>query len=188
MELVRQWVINIAVTLVFMTAVEMLVVENSFKKYVKFVLGLILIVVVITPIITVVTKSENNIIDSFMNYEKEIEIEKNSTNTVDEGESTKKKIVENLQNNINSLLEKEFGNYDFESEVEGNIDLDKFDIKISSINIYVYSNGIKPIKKIEIGSSKPVEKTKIKESDEIKKHLSKELEIEASKINVYSIK
>ncbi|MCD3297735.1 stage III sporulation protein AF, partial [Clostridium botulinum] len=46
---IRQWVISIATAIFFITAVEMILPNNSIKKYAKFVLGLILITVVINP-------------------------------------------------------------------------------------------------------------------------------------------
>lgn len=189
MDLIKDWVINISVTLVFMTAVEMLVVNNSFKKYVKFVLGLILIVVIITPIINLINKPTSSFVDIFSKYEKEIEDTENDNKATEQNDTTKKKIVENLQDNINSSLKNEFENYEFESELEGDVDLNKFDINIKTINIYVYSKGIKPIKKIEVGSGEKDDKeevSKIKESNQIKDFLGKELNIEKNKINIYS--
>lgn len=188
MELVKDWVVNIAVTLVFMTAVEMLVVNNSFKKYVKFVLGLILIVVVITPLINLVSKSDSTFVDTFTKYEKELEETNNQSKTIESDTITKKKILDNIQNNINASLKDKFESMDFESEVQGDVDLNKFDINIKLLNIYVYDGGIAPIKKIEIGSSSKEEEGKVKNSKEIKEYLSNELKIDKSKINIYSAK
>lgn len=188
MELVKDWVIKIAVTLVFMTAVEMLIFNNSFKKYVKFVLGLMLIVVIITPLINLVSKSDNTFVDTFSKYEKQLEETSNESKTVEANVTTKKKILENLQNNINSSLKTKFENMNFESEVQGEVDLNKFDINIKLLNIYVYDGGIAPIKKIEIGSSSKKEESNVKNSKEIKEYLSGELKIDKSKINIYSAK
>ena len=38
----RNWIISICTAVIFITAVEMIMPNNSFKKYAKFVLGLIL--------------------------------------------------------------------------------------------------------------------------------------------------
>ena len=51
MEILKDWISDICVSILFMTAVELVLPENSIKKYSKFVLGLIFIVVVINHII-----------------------------------------------------------------------------------------------------------------------------------------
>lgn len=188
MDLVKGWVINIAIALVFMTAVEMLVLNNSFKKYVKFVLGLILIVVIMTPIINMLGKSQGDLVNTFIQYEQVFNDKKSVTKEVKENTMTQDKIVENIQNNINSLLRDKYSDMDFESKVNGKIDLNKFDISIIGVDIYVYKKGIKPVKKIQIGkSSNNKEESTIKEEEEIKKYISQELKIEKSKINIYSV-
>lgn len=50
-ETLRAWIVNISTVVLFITAVEMLLPDNSLKKYSKFVLGLILITVLINPLI-----------------------------------------------------------------------------------------------------------------------------------------
>ena len=51
MEYLNNFVITLVATIIFMTAVEIIAPDNSMKKYIKFVLGLILISVMINPII-----------------------------------------------------------------------------------------------------------------------------------------
>ena len=59
MEILKDWVSDICVTILFMTAIELVLPENSIKRYAKFVLGLIFIVVVINPIINFVNQDNN---------------------------------------------------------------------------------------------------------------------------------
>ncbi len=58
-ELLKVWVTNITIAIFFITAVEMILPDNSMKKYAKFVLGLLLIVVIINPIIKIFDKDFN---------------------------------------------------------------------------------------------------------------------------------
>ena len=55
-ELLKVWVTNITIAIFFITAVEMILPDNNMKKYAKFVLGLMLIVVIINPIIKIFDK------------------------------------------------------------------------------------------------------------------------------------
>ena len=51
MDYINNFVITLVATMIFMTAVEIISPDNSMKKYIKFVLGLILISVMINPIV-----------------------------------------------------------------------------------------------------------------------------------------
>ena len=55
----REWLTGICTAVFFIIAVEMILPENSMKKYCKFVLGLILITVFINPIIKVFNRDFN---------------------------------------------------------------------------------------------------------------------------------
>ncbi len=57
MEYLRSWLIKICTAVFFITAIEMILPNNSFKKYSKFVLGLILITVFINPIVGLFNKN-----------------------------------------------------------------------------------------------------------------------------------
>ena len=48
-EGLKVWITSICTAIFFITAVEMILPDDSLKKYAKFVLGLILITVVISP-------------------------------------------------------------------------------------------------------------------------------------------
>ena len=58
-EGLKVWVTNITIAIFFITAVEMILPDNSMRKYAKFVLGLMLIVVIINPIMKIFDKDFN---------------------------------------------------------------------------------------------------------------------------------
>lgn len=62
MEYLNNFVITLVATIIFMTAVEIIAPDNSMKKYIKFVLGLILISVMINPIIKFFTGGEQEVV------------------------------------------------------------------------------------------------------------------------------
>ena len=51
MEYLNNFIITLVATMIFMTSIEIIAPDNSMKKYIKFVLGLILISAMINPII-----------------------------------------------------------------------------------------------------------------------------------------
>ena len=53
MELIKGFVTTLVTTLIFITAIELVGPDNSMKKYLKFVMGLILVAVLLNPIVTV---------------------------------------------------------------------------------------------------------------------------------------
>ena len=187
MELIKEWVIDIAFTLVFMTAIEMLIVNNSFKKYVKFVLGLVLIVVLLKPILQVFGSGDTNFVNEIMNNQAKLESSSNLDNSkiLNSTKETKNKIITNLQDNANSILKKKYKDIDFESEFQGDIDLEKYNIEIKNVNIYISSKKVKPINKIKVGEDEDKKEANIKEKDGIKDTISEEFGVEKDKIKVF---
>ena len=55
MEFFRNWIINIVVTMIFVTFVEILMPSGSMRKYVKFVVGLLVMMVILSPLINIAT-------------------------------------------------------------------------------------------------------------------------------------
>lgn len=53
-EFLRNWIINIVTLIIFIIIVETLVPSDKFKKYVKLVTGLVLMVIIINPIVTLI--------------------------------------------------------------------------------------------------------------------------------------
>ena len=52
-EALGEWIITICVAIFFTTAVQMILPDNSLKKYCNFVLGLIVFVVILGPIVKI---------------------------------------------------------------------------------------------------------------------------------------
>lgn len=55
----RSWVINIVFMIVFIVFIEIIIPSEKFKKYIKLVTGLVLIIVIINPIVTLVSKENS---------------------------------------------------------------------------------------------------------------------------------
>ena len=71
MESISAFITTLVTTLILMTAVELIAPDNSIKKYINFVLGLILISVMLTPIVSLFSNGETKIINEINRYEKD---------------------------------------------------------------------------------------------------------------------
>lgn len=66
MELITEWVTNIVIFIFLAMIVDMLLPNTAFKKYVKLVVGLLLISIVVTPIFQFLSTDINKSLDSFL--------------------------------------------------------------------------------------------------------------------------
>ncbi len=193
MEILKDWISDICVSILFMTAVELVLPENSIKKYSKFVLGLIFIVVVINPIIGFIKQDSNLYKDITLNEDYVNKFDSYLENNLDEySERIKKTTInsfeENLSRNCENLLKNNFKKNNFNVDVSVSYEDENF--KIEELIVKVEELGIKnleTVEKVVIGSvnnydgvSKEISKVK-----EIKKFLSNELNISENIIKVY---
>jgi stage III sporulation protein AF len=190
MEYFKEWIMRICTTVFFITAVEMILPNNSIKKYGKFALGLILVTVIIDPFIKIFdnnfelekyvsqastymsSSSENN----FSEYKKE-SIEKSSN-----------LFAQNLSKIGKEELDRVIPDYSFEVEIEVEYDEESSEFIIQNTKVLVSNAGIKTIKKITIGDSQEVSNNN-EVSGEVqmkaKDTLSQLLNISPDKIKIY---
>lgn len=67
-EFFRSWIVNIVVVIIFIVFIEMIIPSDKFKKYVKLVTGLVLMIMIINPIVKLVDEGyslDKITIDSF---------------------------------------------------------------------------------------------------------------------------
>ena len=193
MEILKDWVSDICVSILFMTAVELVLPENSIKKYSKFVLGLIFIVVVINPIVGFVKQDSNiykditlneDYMDKFDNYLQDnlSEYSQRVKNT------TLNNFRDNLEKNCENLLKNKFKKDDFNVDVKISYENENF--KIDELIIRVEDHEIKNVETVEkiVIDGKNINQKFNKDSlkaREIKKLLSSELNISENIIKVY---
>lgn len=194
LEAIKNWVINIAAVVIFMTAVEMILPSNSMKKYAKFVFGLILITVLINPIINFFNKNYN--FNDFAN---------NASGYFDQGKYSES--IDNLKSddlkntkaqfqlNLNEVCKKDllskFKGNDFtvESEIVFNDKTNSFEI--NKLKIGVKDNQVENIKKIVIDVINNDSDLKVslnnQKSKSIQSFLSEEMKISTNDILVYKL-
>ncbi|MDT8716584.1 stage III sporulation protein AF [Clostridium sp. 19966] len=185
MESMRGWIINICTAVFFITAVEMIMPNNNFKKYSKFVLGLILIVVIMNPLIKMLG---NNNMDTYINQGIN-SLYSTSNNLTEDNNSTQSTVdtfEENLKKVCEDKLKQKYPKESFGVEVKAKYDKDKKIYNIANIDITENSDAVKPIEKIEIGKSEQEgsDKKETEHASEIKSFLGSELGISQNIINV----
>lgn len=191
MEYLNNFVIALVITMIFITAVDIISPDNSMKKYIKFVLGLVLISVMINPIIEFFTKGEEGVIDTIKNYENMFYGNITSNSEEKNNDDRIKAFRENLNKNCDNLLKNQFSSKKFKSNIECNLDLEDMTYTIEKLEIGVEDNGIKLIDKVKININESEEavskKDKIENEDEIKEYLSDTFKIPEEKIFLYSM-
>lgn len=193
MEYLNNFIITLVATMIFMTAIEIIAPDNSMKKYIKFVLGLILISVMINPIIKFFTGGEQEVINRIKRYEDMLNL-----GVTNEGES--KEVIEkqkeafksNLNSNCDNLLKEKFSDKNFKSDIKCNINLSDMTYSIDSLEVGVRENGIRLVDKIRININDESEEAvsnneKIDNEEEIKNYLSELFKIPIEKIKLYSM-
>jgi|SRR3712207_2993375 len=190
-QLVKSWIVEISTVVLFITAVEMLLPNNSLKKYSKFVLGLILMTVLINPLIKLF--NNNFDIDAYSQSISNVMEDKSYEKNLNEyREKTVNSTIKNFQNNLDSIitekLKKKFpsGKYTVCTKVNFNQKTNNFTIK--KINIEVKDKRVAKIKKVNITlGKKHINSNEDNQYSDIKNYLKNELGIEENIIIIYKV-
>ncbi len=190
MESLKTWVINICAAVFFITAVELILPDNSLKKYSKFVLGLILITVVMNPILKLFNNNGRNMLETIESNTKALsmyESRKDINIYKDKNiENTLKVFQMNINLGCEKLLKEKYPNAEF--KVESQAYYEEGDYKIKSLSIGINDRKIKTIEKVVVKSEGLQKDEKDKNHEDIKKHLASQLNMEEKNITVYNLK
>ena len=191
-ELLKLWVTSITIAVFFITAVEMILPDNSMKKYAKFVLGLLLIVVIIKPIIKIFDKDFNisaysGKVTSYMETgTSKADIKKyKDSNILNTAENFKK----NLENQCITNLEETYPENKYNADIDIVYDSKNGVFNINTVGIGVVDPGVKNINNIKI-DTKSVSASKKDliegaKGNKIKKLISSKFKIPNDVITVY---
>lgn len=180
------------------TTLEMLIPNSNFKKYVQFVIGLILIVLIFSPISKLLkTDFSDDVLKNISNFEtasldtiaSEVETQKNEI-----FEANKEYILSEfstaLMQTANEELVQKFNYSIVELQVELIDENSEVDYEnINEINVRITTNesseSVLPVKKVRIGEEvKEVTKQETRDLREVQKFLIKTWELEDSDIAV----
>ena len=198
MENLKSFAATLTTILIFMSAVEIIAPDKKFKKYISFVLGLILISTILNPIVQFITNGEKNVLEGIENYKTVFSAEQNKVNVDgtmsyegnrDNEDARKQAFMSNFNKNCESILENHFKNIKFKADVECDVDFNNINIDIKKLKIGIRDSKVKKVQKVEIGNNKNEqadEKYKLKqEYKDVVRYASDELEIAEEKIEIY---
>lgn len=196
-ESLRQWLIAICTAMFFITAIEMLLPDNSMKKYCRFALGLILITVFINPLVKVFNKDFD--INSYTakaieSFEENVKSEKSLKDFNEYKEKSKNDTIEAFENNLNSSCEKslkeKYPDESYKVTVEADYDEESSTVCIKNVNVEIQKGSVEKVKRIDI-SGKTTSAGNFNEEnsgqcDKIKNYLSKELDVSEDVVHINS--
>lgn len=193
-ETLKGWIVTICTMVIFITAIEMILPDNKMKGYCKFVMGLILMSVIVSPIVKIINKNVS--LTQYINQAGKLMDNDNYKSDMKkyeekDEESTLDQFKLNVEDTCTKLLKTKFPNKNYSVDAKVSLDKDTGVVSVSSISVGVKNEGIENIKKIQIG--KDSEKTSVNKSvDDITANnivtcLSDEIKISRDKITVYRL-
>lgn len=196
-DTLKNIVITLVTILIFISAVELIAPNNKMKKYVQFILGLILVTVILNPILQFISNGDKGVLDGIQGYEEvfsqnENKVNLDNINTIendeDKGDAKKKAFIKNFNKNCDNLLKSQYKNMTFKSEIDCDVNFTDITLNVKKLKIGVGEDKINKIKKIVINkTAESSTKEENKEYTEIIKFVSSELNIPKEKIEVYKL-
>ena len=193
-DLLKVWITNITIAVFFITAVEMILPDNSMKKYAKFVLGLLLIVVIINPIMKIFDKNFD--LGSYSNKAKSYMESKDSVSNIKKYKdanilNTTENFKKNLEKECITNLDEAYPENKYDADIEIVYDSKNQIFNINSVQIKIVDGGISNVKNIEINTKSVSASRKNillnEQGNKIKKLISNKFKINNDVITVYKL-
>lgn len=167
-DFLRSWIMNITVIIIFVMFLDTVMPNNSMKRYINVIVGLLIIIVVIKPFVLVKDYAEsfNN---EFVEVSNFIEGQGPGGESNELSKYQKQQAVEifedNLKRRIQKLVESnaktDYDDISVELELERNIDSEDFgNIKSVTVNLSNGGKEVIEVDQIKIGADKDTEKNK----------------------------
>jgi stage III sporulation protein AF len=201
MQFLTEWITNIILFVLLATIIEMLIPNSSMQKYVKMVTGLLLIVIILTPLLNLFKKDFEQLFSSLAltpilqekNIENVIEMKKKEIQASQRAYILEQMAVQ-LKNEVEEELMQQYGfqvesvhvsiNDEYKNEFSAE-DIDSIEVILSKKENS--SNSIPAVKPISIDTSKPINHHQSREtntSKEINRFLANKWGIDGGKIAV----
>lgn len=194
----RAWSKGIVVAVIIATLIEMLLPDNTSKKYIKIIIGIFIVYTIISPVVNQFTGSDINDyleIDDFVQTSSNV-VESNeiSQNT---NQSIKRIYSQNLENDLKTRLKAKgyiVGNVSITISDDESYNIEKIDLSIdekvqskedNTQEVHTIVDNVKSIS-IKITNQEPQDDCIINDNDknEIKEYLKNTYEIDTNKINI----
>lgn len=155
----KGWITSVLVTVVFLVIVDTILPSNNMKKYAKFVMGLIIIITLLTPVFKIFNAG-GNIEDYIAKYTKELDVTKTTINKNEIQKDVNKKTIEAFKKKLKTAIEQSIFDKTGKKYVISQLDIvedikEKDFSKIKYIELKKGSNNgdIKEVDKIIIGEN-----------------------------------
>lgn len=198
MQFITEWIRNIIVFLLLATILHLILPNSNLQKYVKFVVSLLLVVLILTPLFKLLQTDVNEVIANF-NQEKYV-----AGGTTENSVDAKKKEIQasqraynlelmavQMKKQIGKELEQKYGMT--VSDVKVIVSENKTEIKspkdIQSVIVTLQpaessrQGAIETVKQIEINTKEPKERTE-ETNAEMKQFFSNQWQLEDKQIQV----
>lgn len=194
----RAWSKGIVVAVIIATIIEMILPDNTSKKYIKIIIGIFIVYTIISPVINQFTGEDiseyikvNEVIETSSNVVESNEISKNTTSSI------KKIYTQNLENDLKTKLKAKgyvAGYVSINISNDESYNIEKIDIKIDEKTAVAKEqkqtktivDNIKSVKiKIENNNSQNNEIINENDKNEIKEYIKTTYEVDINKINIY---
>ncbi|VYU62469.1 stage III sporulation protein AF [Clostridium tertium] len=192
MEEIKGFVITLVTMLILISAIELISPDNGMKKYIRFVLGSILIAVMISPLIKLIGKGEEELTSTINNYISMPKEDVSVSSTFESNKDNRNKVVmKNIEDNLNRLLKEKYSDSEFKVKIQGEVDMDNIEYSIYKIDVGVKDKGILKVEQIIINEEESTEVSSnsenVKNKKEIIEYLKETLKISEDKILVYRL-
>ncbi|MDQ0213831.1 stage III sporulation protein AF [Oikeobacillus pervagus] len=196
MEFITTWITNIILFILLAIVVEMLLPSSNFQKYTKMVIGLLLILVIMTPILKLISGDFHQQLQSVISKDME-------GNKVENLVEMKKKeiqasqhayILEQMAVQLENVAEKEliqkYQNEIEKIEVEMKDTQGNWNDQLTMIHVYLKKSegdsSIHSIHEVDINTTTPLPpKMNDREQGEVTSFLSKIWDVESTKIELH---
>lgn len=190
-EALGKWIVTICVAIFFATAVQMILPDNSLKKYCNFVLGLIVFVVMITPILKLFNSEVEigNIIEESASFVFSDNDEQDYSKYREANiNATLEKFKDNLEAECTKDLKRNFKE-EYKATFQVSYDKNNSLFNIDSVEITINDGTVDAVKEVQIGEP-AVEVGNTKEEigqkgNELREYISSKYDVDESKIYIY---
>lgn len=192
MDEIKRFIVTLVSMIILISALELISPDNSMKKYLKFVLGTILIAVMISPIVSIISNGEKNIANEISEYIDLANGKSTETNSENKESTSVIAFKENLQENCNKLLKEKFKDFEFKSDIDCEVNMKDITYSINKVKIGVKNKDVSKIKKIVIKNNEEStevssKEEKVKNEDEIISYLAEIFNINNEQIMIYKV-
>ncbi len=200
MEFIKEWVTNIILFVLFATVIDMLLPNSKFQKYVKMVVGLLLIAIILTPIFNLLTQDFEDTMKGITNFEPSsenrinnlIDLQKNEIQASQDAYILKQMAVQ-LKEDAKEELMDQYGlaitNIDLVVDAENQQpfpeNLQKVVLQLEQPEQEQTEEAVEVVQSVEINTQQPLQiQPENKDSNEVKQLLSEKWDIEAKVIEL----